>query len=256
MTELPLWAIYALTVIFTLVAIEFGHWLGKSWQRRHPGEKESSVGALAGATMGLLAFLLAFTTGMAVTRFDTRRQLVVSEANAIGTTNLRAGYLEEPHRQEIRDLLRTYVDDRLAAVETRDIDRLVEQSEAIHAALWAHAESLAIAHPTSPMVALFIASLNETIDLHTVRYTAATNARLPTPFWIALYTVTFLTMLLVGMQASYGPRQNLLALLLLALIFGAVILLITDLSLSQEGVLNVSQQAMIDLQQQLHEMAP
>ena len=154
MIELPLWAIYTLTVTFTFVAIELGHWVGKLWQRRNPGDKESGVGALAGATMGLLAFLLAFTTGMAVNRFDTRRQLVVSEANAIDTANLRAGYLEEPHRQEIRDLLRRYVDDRLAALETRDIDKLVEQSEAIHAALWAHAESQAIAHPTSPMVAL------------------------------------------------------------------------------------------------------
>ena len=256
MERLPIWSIYALTVIFALAAIEIGHWLGKAWQRRNPDEKESSVGALAGATLGLLAFLLAFTTGLAAARFDTRRQLVVSEANAIGTTNLRAGYLDEPHRQEIRDLLRQYVDDRLATVEARDLPALAVKSEAIHADLWAHAEVLARANPTSPMVALFISSLNELIDLHTVRYVAATNARLPDVFWLALFAVTFLTMLLVGMQASYGPRQNSIALVVLALVFGAVILLIADLSNSQEGALNVSQQAMIDLQRQLHAAAP
>lgn len=256
MDVLPIWAIYALTVIFALVAIEIGHWLGKAWQRRYPDEKESSVGALAGATLGLLAFLLAFTTGLAASRFDTRRQLVVSEANAIGTTNLRAGYLDEPHRQEIRDLLRQYVDDRLAVVDAQSLAALAVKSEAIHADLWTHAETLARENPTSPMVALFISSLNETIDLHTVRYVAATNARLPAVFWIALYAVTFLAMLLVGMQASYGPRQNLIALVVLALVFGAVILLIADLSNSQEGALNVSQQAMIDLQRQLHAAAP
>ncbi len=79
------------------------------------------------------------------------------------------------------------------------------------------------------MVALFITALNETIDLHTVRYTAVTAARLPSSLFFGLYAVTFLAMLLVGMQASYGPRQNVLALVVLALVFAAVMLLIVDL---------------------------
>jgi hypothetical protein len=256
MEWLPIWAVYGLTVVFTLAAIELGHWLGKLWQRRNPDEKEGSMGALAGATLGLLAFLLAFTTGMAVSRFDTRRQLVVSEANAIGTTNLRAGYLDEPHRQEVRDLLREYVDVRLSATDIQQLDEIVARSEEIQTSLWSHAETLARANPTSPTMALFIEALNEMIDLHTVRYIAVQNAQLPAGFWFAIYAVTFLTMLLVGIQASFAPRQNFLALLLLALVFGAVIVLIADLSSSREGVLNVSQQAMLDLQRQLHAAAP
>ncbi|MCB0040839.1 MAG: hypothetical protein KDE23_14215, partial [Caldilinea sp.] len=93
MSSLPIWVTYVLTVAFALLAIECGYWLGRQWQRRYPDEKESGVGALAGATLGLLAFLLALTMSMAVGRFDTRRQLVVEEANAIGTTFLRADYL-------------------------------------------------------------------------------------------------------------------------------------------------------------------
>jgi predicted permease len=72
MDWLPVWAIYGLTVVFTLAAIEFGHWLGKLWQRRNPDEKEGSMGALAGATSGLLAFLLALTASRAGSRFDRR----------------------------------------------------------------------------------------------------------------------------------------------------------------------------------------
>jgi hypothetical protein len=45
---------------------------------------------LVGATLGLLAFILAFTFGLAAARFDTRRQVVLDEANAIGPTYLRA----------------------------------------------------------------------------------------------------------------------------------------------------------------------
>ncbi len=251
-----LWGVYILTVIFTLLAIELGYWVGKAWQRRNPDAKESGVGTLAGATLGLLAFLLAFITSVAIGRYDTHRQLVVAETNAIGTTNLRAGYLDEPHRQEIRDLLREYVDVRLSATSLQDLPEVAARSEEIHADLWTHAETLARAAPDSPMIALFITTLNEMIDLHTVRYVAATNALLPNALWIGLYAVTFLAMLLVGMQASFGPRQNFVALIVLALVFGAVILLIADLNNSQEGALNVSQQAMLDLQRQLHAATP
>ena len=63
---------------------------------------QAPVGAIVGAILGLLAFLLAFTFGMAASRFETRRELVLDEANAIGTTYLRAALLPEPHRVEVR----------------------------------------------------------------------------------------------------------------------------------------------------------
>jgi hypothetical protein len=66
--------------------------------------------------LGLLAFLLAFTFGMAASRFELRRELVLDEANAIGTAYLRAALVPEPHRTEIRTFLRDYVDSRLGTV--------------------------------------------------------------------------------------------------------------------------------------------
>jgi hypothetical protein len=56
--------------------------------------------------MLLMALLLAFSFAMAEGRFGTRQQLVVDEANAIGTTDLRSQMLTEPYRQEVRELLR------------------------------------------------------------------------------------------------------------------------------------------------------
>ncbi len=256
MNSLPIWVTYVLIVAFTLLAIECGYWLGRQWQRRYPDEKESGVGALAGATLGLLAFLLALTMSMAVGRFDTRRQLVVAEANAIGTTFLRADYLDEPHRLEVRGLLRDYVDVRLSATGTSSLPEILARSEDIHTSLWSHAVTVARENKDSPTVALFIDALNNMIDLHTVRYIAVTNASLPSAIWYAIFAVTFLTMLMVGMQASFNPRQNFVALIMLALVFGAVVLLIADLSNPQEGILNVSQQAMLDLQRQLHAATP
>ena len=89
---LPLWALYIITIAIVLLSAEAGWRLGNYRRQRPDHEEEAPVGAVVGATIGLLAFLLAFTFGMAASRYDTRKQLVLQEANAIGTTYLRGGF--------------------------------------------------------------------------------------------------------------------------------------------------------------------
>src|ERR1700720_1526300 len=98
MDYLPLWGLFAASVFVVGLSIECGHRLGHYRRRSSEEEKEAPVGAIVGATLGLLAFILAFTFGLAASRFDARRQIVVEEANAIGTTYLRAGLLAEDGR--------------------------------------------------------------------------------------------------------------------------------------------------------------
>ena len=107
---LPLWALYAATVAIVLLSIEGGFRLGRRRIRRTEPEKESSVGEMVGASLGLLALLLAFTFGLAASRFETRRQVFLDEVNAIGTAYLRAALLPETDRMDARKLLREYVD--------------------------------------------------------------------------------------------------------------------------------------------------
>ena len=97
---LPLWALFIVILLVVLLAVEFGYRLGKYRRSRHEEEKEAPLGTMVGATLGLLAFFLAFTFGLAAARFDTRRQVLLDEANAIGTTYLRASILPEG-REEI-----------------------------------------------------------------------------------------------------------------------------------------------------------
>jgi len=72
-----------------------------------------SVGAAQGALLGFVGLLLAFGMTMAVGRYEARRAAVVDEANAIGTTYLRAQTLAEPVRSQSLALLRQYTDSRL-----------------------------------------------------------------------------------------------------------------------------------------------
>src|SRR6478672_7584421 len=91
----PLWGLFILILFVVLLSVELGYRLGKYCRSRHEEEKEASLGTMVGATLGLLAFILAFTFGLAAARFDTRRQVLLNEANAIGTTYLRAGMLPD-----------------------------------------------------------------------------------------------------------------------------------------------------------------
>ena len=111
---LPLWGLFLATLLLVLLSVEAGYRLGIS-RRRSTEEKEAPVGAMVGATLGLLAFMLAFTFGLAAARFDTRRQVLLDEANALGTTYLRAGMLPD-RRDAIRTFLRDYVETLLEGV--------------------------------------------------------------------------------------------------------------------------------------------
>src|SRR5262249_52033807 len=147
-------------------------------------EKESPVGAMVGSILGLLAFLLAFTFGLAASRFDTRRQTVLEEANAIGTTYLRARLLPEPQRSTLENLLREYVDVRIRGVLENKLAEAAKRSEELQESLWSEAVKAANSKDSNPiMTSLFIQSLNETIDVHAKRVLVSVRSRIPISIW-------------------------------------------------------------------------
>src|SRR4029450_14126302 len=99
---MPLWLVLVLTVIVILLAIEVGFRAGIDRARKSENERQAPIDPMVGSTLGLLAFVLAFTFGMATSRYDARKQLVVDDAIAIRTTDLRAQQLPEPARTGIR----------------------------------------------------------------------------------------------------------------------------------------------------------
>src|SRR4051812_16089613 len=194
---LPLWALFLGIVALVLAAIEGGHRLG-TYRNGLPGrEKDAPVGAMVGAMLGLLAFMLAFTFGMAASRFDTRKQLVLEEANAIGTTYLRTAMLPD-RRDEVRTLLRSYVDSRLNAVRSGRVTEEILASEDLQGQLWTAATAIGLQHPDSIVVGLFVQSLNEVIDLHAKRVTAALRNRIPAAIWAALLIIAVLSLASMG----------------------------------------------------------
>lgn len=254
--QIPLWGMFLLTIAIVLLSIWAGTSLGQRRRRKPDHEAEASLGAIITATLGLLAFMLAFTFGIAAERFQARRQLLLNETNAIGTTYLRADLLSEPYRSQIRKLLLEYVTLRVNLAKERpqqqvlNLNAMVGRSESLQNQMWSAVAALTKDGRGTVIDALFINSLNEMIDLQTSRLTVL-SYRIPITIWYILYFMTVLSMGTVGYQVGLSGKSVLKASIVLALTFSAVIFLVADLDRAAEGYLRVSQQPMFDLQKQM-----
>ena len=251
----PLWLLFALTMAVSLLAVWAGTWLAIISLRHEAKEPEAPLGSLVGAVLGLLAFILAFTFGMTAARFDARRQLVLQESNAVGTTYLRAGLLPQQQRAEVRRLLRDYVDVRLKG-KLANVAESLALSEKLHGRLWTQAESLVAEEMDSELRSLFIASLNEVIELHQSRKTVGILNRIPGPIWLSVYLLSILTMVAIGYQVGMAGSRWLRGMPVLAAAFSLVIVMIADIDRPGEGNIQVSQQPLADVQQMMLQDAP
>lgn len=251
--QVPLWLLIICIALGVLLAIELGYRLGRFRGLQPKHEVESPVGAMVGATLGLLAFILAFTFGLAANRFQERREMVVEEANSIGTTYLRAGLIPEPQSANVKTLLVEYVQVRLQAATGEGIDQAMQRSEEIHRGLWQEAELVGRANDKSIPVGLFIDSLNETIDLHAKRIQIGLRNRLPAPLWAALFLLSAFAMGGVGYHAGLFKSSRSPATMILVTSFAIIMGLIADLDRPTEGALRVSQEAMLKLEESMVE---
>jgi len=247
---LPLWTIFPVTLALALLSVEVGCRVAR-YRREHAKDKtEAPVAPIVAAALGLLAFMLAFTFGIAAARFEERRQALLSESNAIGTTYLRAAMLPEPMAADTRNLLREYVEVRLAGSDSAKVKEAIARSEELHKQLWAQAVAAA-QKERSPMTSIFMQSLNDVINLHQKRLMAGLHSRVPGAIWIGLYSLLVLSMAVLGYHEGISGTRRSLAGFVLVLAFSTVLVLITDLDRPGQGLLEVNQQSLVDLRKTL-----
>ncbi len=249
MDLLPIWSVLLLTILLLYLGFWAGLRLGK-YAQIHWADQSTDLGLITGASLSFLALLLAFIINYSMGVFTDRRQLVISEANAIGTAYLRAGILPDTARTESRQLLREYVSMRLEGVQKGKARAAIARSEEIQDRLWSQAEELGRDNPT-PTMSLYLSALNDVIDVHAERLSAEINFRLPLPFLLGLVGVSFLTIVLVGITDSYHEGRNRIALVVLVVILSLAFLTIIELDRSNTSLIQVSQQPLVDLQQKL-----
>ncbi len=197
----------------------------------------------------MLGLLLGFTFSMAVGRYENRRDLVLQEANAIGTTYLRASLLPEAHKTTVETKLRRYVEVRLdfynAGTDWTKIAAAETETTTLQRELWAHAVAVAKEAPT-PITATFINTLNDTIDLDATRLNAL-RARVPAAVWVLVLVVAGASCYASGYSAGASGARTSLANALLPLLIAVVITLVSDFDRPRQGLVGISQQPLLDL---------
>jgi hypothetical protein len=240
LNDYPLLAIFLVSSIVILVASEVGRRLGV----RAGGGGGDNVSTLEGAILALLALMIGFTFAMALSRFDGRRDAVLIEANAIGTTALRARLLPAPHNTQALKLLREYVQVRLDITQrvpsSAELNDAIARSNALQEALWQQAKAAAAKDAGMVPTGLFIQTLNEMIDNQEKRLTAARN-RVPNIVLIALYGIATVASAFTGYASGLEARRSRLPVYLTGMLVSTVILLIQDLDRPNTGFLTVSQ---------------
>jgi len=248
----PVWAVFLGMVVVVLAAAEIGFRTGIWLQDRssNPGETRMT-GSMVGGMLGLIGFLMAFSIGIAINQHGERKSMMVNEANAIITAWLRAGFLPEPDSLSLRRLLREYAQMRLdAANQLIELPVAIVQSEKMHHQMWQVVENNVKQGNQSDVMEGLVESVNQVINVHLLRITAATK-RLPSILGVILFGTTTLSFLLVGVASSSDRKRDTSAIFLFALAFVAVLMMMVDLDRPQEGILTVSQAAMTDVIRQM-----
>ena len=198
-------AVFALAMFVGMLAFaEVGRRVAR-WRAAHdPDGAWHGTGVVDAAVFGLFGLVIAFTFSGAASRFDTRRNLIVEEVNAIGTAYLRLDILPVEAQPGLRDSFRRYLDSRIhvyrkypdrAAVATE-----LENVKRAESQIWTQA--IAAERNSAPAARLLLPALNQMFDISTKR-TMAMNMHPPT----AIYAMLFGLALIASMIAGYGMAR-------------------------------------------------
>lgn len=252
----PLWLIALVLLAAMLAASLVGFALRKHHKRKagEDGKAKDDGGFMLSSVLGLLALLIGFTFALAIDRYETRRGLVLEEANAIGTLYLRTQLLEEPYRSHISRLLVEYTDTRVAAAKLPDakVRPLAARSDAIATELWVTTVALWPTIRGIDFSSAYLDSMNAVIDLNESRKVGRL-AKVPYEVYLVLFIYLVATAGLVG-YARETRRERLAGLFLFALL-NLSLMLIIDID-RPDGGINVSQRPMEDLQASLRAQPP
>lgn len=237
-----------------LLSVEMGFRI-RSRRRKQAvaAEAITQANALLVSMLGLLALLLAFTFSAALQRYDDRSQAVVAEANAIGTTYLRAQLLPAVMQDEVQGLVRQYLDIRIqeGRVDFSDAEKqelLLRQSMLVRGQIWNHAVRAAEQDRGAIATALFIQSLNELIDASEARK-AANSRHVPEIVMFLMFATVVISTTTLGFASGIAGHRITLAAFVLMMLIALVIYLIIDLDRPRRGAIQVSQESMLSLQQ-------
>ncbi len=222
------------------IALELGFRAGRGSAAENDPKAAGQVGAIQGAALGLLGLLLGFSFAAAGARFLERQDLIVREANAIGTAYLRADLLDAPAREGLKGAIETYTKDRIAmTAELRSgvTEASAAKIAALHAAMWKATTDGVTAKPAAMVVV--VPAVNDVIDLHSLRL-AAGQKHLPYLVMGLLVACSLVAMAVIGFGCGLSGKRRGPMTMALGLLIGSALWITIDLDHPRAGLLQLS----------------
>jgi hypothetical protein len=241
----------AIPFLFLLILVNYLGYRFKGYHiRKFPGTEHVGIGPTEGSLLGLTALLLSFTFGMSATKFDTRRQHIVSETNDIGRSILLSDMYPDSVRNLLRSDFKNYLETRLAYYNVGDeemIKKTLAQSDSISNIIWKRVAVLS--HDLNNRVASeqMVPALHSMIDIMTTRESARRSA-VPGMILIVLCTLIIVSAFLSG-YGSKSLERNKVLVVAFALVTTMALYLVVDLDKPRQGFVNLdsTEQLMINL---------
>jgi hypothetical protein len=209
--------------------------------REHSATLREPFGVLQAALLGLVALILAFGLTLAVGRYEDRRAATVAEANAIGTTYLRAQLIAEPARSRSLELLRRYT--TLAVRISNEIpnsasmQRTTAAEGLLQRRLWRLAGQAIAGAPVASAPRLYVDSLNSTIDNQSARLSLLDN-RVPGAVLVLEVIGAAVALALLALHISILGR-GLVPMMAAAALVTLLLLVTFDLDRPTRGLIKV-----------------
>ena len=234
------WELLLLVFAVVFTASGAGVLAGRALRKRSDTYREP-IGAIQGALLGVVGLVLAFGLSLAVGRYQDRRADVVADANAIGTTYLRAQTIAEPQRTQSLALLRSYND--LAIKITFEVPGSAAmratsaQQGRVQQTLWRLAGKALNSQPTESAPRLYVDSLNAMIDQQTVRLSGLNNRVPNAVLWFELLSAALALALLALYLAMLG--RGLFPIVAATVVVSLLVLITFDLDRPTRGLIAI-----------------
>jgi hypothetical protein len=228
-----------------------GYRLGHRARARPDEHGRSHAAAWQATLLGLAGLLIGFTFSMAQARFEHRKEIVLSEANNIGTAYLRTRLLDDGQGEPLRALLRRYVDARLVFAEAGGdrarAEASLRESEQVGEQIWTRVSAAGRAD-RSPATALLVQATNEMLDTGEEHLAAIENP-MPWTVLLILVLVTSAAMATLGFECGLEGRMRVLGMVVMPLLLASVIVLVFDLAHPRIGIVRVRDPILTRLKQ-------